>query len=78
MAADSIDEIFYMPDQDHEWNRTDTVNAVSYLARTRVIDRIVALDDFDVEWRRPCANTCGFRAWAKLPYAISATNSPCA
>jgi hypothetical protein len=47
--ADSIDEIFYMPDQNHEWNRADTVKAVSYLARTRVIDRIVALDDFDVE-----------------------------
>ena len=44
-----IDEIFYMPDQNHEWNRTDTIKAVSYLARTRVIDRIVALDDFDVE-----------------------------
>jgi glutathione synthase/RimK-type ligase-like ATP-grasp enzyme len=46
---DSIDEIFYMPDQNHEWNRADTVKAVSYLARTRPIDRIVALDDFDVE-----------------------------
>ena len=46
---ESIDEIFYMPDQNHEWNRADTVKAVSYLARTRVIDRIVALDDFDVE-----------------------------
>ena len=47
--VESIDEIFYMPDQNHEWNRSDTVKAVSYLARTRVIDRIVALDDFDVE-----------------------------
>src|SRR5207244_3919111 len=46
---ESIDEIFYMPDQDHEWNRADTIKAVSYLARTRTIDRIVALDDFDVE-----------------------------
>src|SRR3954447_6568345 len=46
---ESIDEIFYMPDQNHEWNRADTVKAVSYLARTRAIDRVVALDDFDVE-----------------------------
>jgi biotin carboxylase len=46
---ESIDEIFYMPDQDHAWDRADTIKAVSYLARTRVIDRIVALDDFDVE-----------------------------
>src|SRR5450759_1415435 len=46
---ESIDEIFYMPDQNHDWNRADIIKAVSYLARTRVIDRVVALDDFDVE-----------------------------
>jgi len=46
---DSIDEIFYMGDVDHEWNRQDTVKAVSYLARTRSFDRIIALDDLDVE-----------------------------
>ncbi len=46
---DSVDEIFYMPDRDHEWNRTDTMNSVSFLARTRDFDRVVALDDFDVE-----------------------------
>src|SRR5450759_2230281 len=44
-----IEEIFYMPDQNHDWNRADLIKAVSYLARTRVIDRVVALDDFDVE-----------------------------
>src|ERR1035437_8530631 len=43
--TESIDEIFYMPDK----NRADIIKAVSYLARTRVIDRVVALDDFDVE-----------------------------
>lgn len=47
--TESIDEIFYMPDQNYEWNRQDTVNSVSYLARTRDFNRIVALDDFDVE-----------------------------
>jgi len=46
---ESIDEIFYMPDKQHEWDRGDTIRAVSYLARTRIFDRIVALDDFDVE-----------------------------
>jgi biotin carboxylase len=46
---ESIDEVFYMPDKNHEWNRADTVKAVSYLARTRALDRVVALDDFDVE-----------------------------
>jgi hypothetical protein len=45
----AIDEIFYMPDTDHLWNRTDLVNAVSHLGRTHEFDRIVGLDDFDVE-----------------------------
>lgn len=44
-----VDEIFYMPDTEHEWNRQDTLKSVSFLARTRAIDRIVAIDDFDVE-----------------------------
>ena len=46
---ESIDEIYYMPDKDHAWDRRQTLDAVSYLARTRVFDRIVPLDDFDVE-----------------------------
>jgi phosphoribosylaminoimidazole carboxylase (NCAIR synthetase) len=47
--AGSVDEIFYMPDNDHAWDGEDTIKAVSFLARTRDFDRIVALDDFDVE-----------------------------
>ncbi len=43
------DEIFYMPDEKHKWRREDTLNAVSYLARIQEIDRIVPLDDFDLE-----------------------------
>ena len=46
---DAIDEIFYLPDDGHQWNPVHMRNAVSYLARTRVFDRIVALDDFDIE-----------------------------
>jgi biotin carboxylase len=46
---ESIDEVFYMPDQDKTWNRNDTLLAISHLARTEVIDRVVALDDFDLE-----------------------------
>ncbi|HVN03893.1 MAG TPA: hypothetical protein VMT86_05705 [Bryobacteraceae bacterium] len=46
---ESLDDIFYMPDQDKTWNRNDTVLAISHLARTQVIDRVVALDDFDLE-----------------------------
>jgi len=42
----SIDERFLMPDISQQPNVT---NAVSYLAMERKIDRVVALDDFDVE-----------------------------
>lgn len=44
-----VDEVFYMPDVDKVWNRDDTLRGVSYLMRRRKIDRIAALDDFDVE-----------------------------
>jgi hypothetical protein len=43
---DVIDELFLMPDLG---DRQGVINAVSYLARSRVIDRIVALDEFDIE-----------------------------
>ncbi len=43
---ESIDEFFHMPDL---YAVDNVVRGVSYLARTRQIDRIVALDDFDVQ-----------------------------
>jgi biotin carboxylase len=46
---DSIDEIFFMPDYKKQWDRQQTLNAVSFLARTENLDRIVPLDDFDLE-----------------------------
>jgi hypothetical protein len=46
---DCLDDIFYMPDEGKIWNLDDTLKAVSYLARTERIDRIVPLDDFDLE-----------------------------
>ncbi len=46
---EAIDEIFYMPDVDKRWDREQTLRAVSYLARTRRFDRIVPMDDFDLE-----------------------------
>ncbi len=45
-ARDSIDELFLMPNLSR---RPDITHAVSYLARSHVIDQIVALDDYDVE-----------------------------
>ncbi|MEO8232985.1 MAG: ATP-grasp domain-containing protein [Ignavibacteriota bacterium] len=46
---ESLDEIFYIPDKNKDWDMQDVIYGVSYLARTENIDRIVALDDFDVE-----------------------------
>src|SRR6185437_3173527 len=46
---ESLDDIFYMPDEEHEWNLQHMLLAVSHLARTTQVDRIVPLDDFDVE-----------------------------
>ena len=46
---ESIDETFYIPDVQKEWKMEDVLLGVSYMARKESIDRIVALDDFDVE-----------------------------
>ncbi len=42
---ESLDEIYFMPDLS---KTEDVILGVSYLARTRVIERIAALDDYDV------------------------------
>ena len=46
---DSIDEFFYIPDVEKKWKIEDVLLGVSYMARSENIDRIVPLDDFDVE-----------------------------
>ncbi|HYP52337.1 MAG TPA: hypothetical protein VEQ42_02290, partial [Pyrinomonadaceae bacterium] len=43
---ESVDEFFYMPEN---FGLDALVRGVSFVARTRAIDRIVPLDDFDVE-----------------------------
>ena len=42
---DSIDEIFYMPSLS---TFPDIIYSVSYLARSRIIDQVIPLDDYDV------------------------------
>jgi biotin carboxylase len=44
-----LEDIFYMPDREKEWNLQHMLFAVCYLARNIRIDRIVPLDDFDLE-----------------------------
>jgi biotin carboxylase len=43
---EAVDEFFYMPE---DFALDELTLAVSYVARTREIDRVVPLDDFDVE-----------------------------
>jgi hypothetical protein len=45
-AHAAVDEFFYMPSFE---DRRGVINGLAYLFRTRPIDRIVALDDYDVE-----------------------------
>ncbi len=46
---ESLEDVFLIPDTEKKWNRNDVIYGISYLARRQKIDRIVALDDFDVE-----------------------------
>ena len=55
---DSIDEMFFMPE---ELPLSGLINAVSYAARNQKIDRVVALDEFDME------NVSALREHLRIP-----------
>jgi biotin carboxylase len=55
---DSIDEMFFMPE---EITVKELINAVSFVARSQPIDRIVALDEFDME------NVSALREHLRIP-----------
>ncbi|MGB0525139.1 MAG: ATP-grasp domain-containing protein [Flammeovirgaceae bacterium] len=45
-----IDEIFYVEeDEDQAWNMDQVIDGLAYFMRANKVDRMVALDDFDVE-----------------------------
>jgi biotin carboxylase len=46
---EAIDDIFYINDVDKQWKMEDVIYGVSFLSRKHKLNRIVALDDFDVE-----------------------------
>ena len=48
-AFEYIDEIFYMPGQDLEWDMDLLLKGVGGLMKENKIDAIIALDDYDVE-----------------------------
>ena len=55
---EAIDEMFFMPE---ELSLKELLHAVSYAARTRHFDRVVALDEFDME------NVAAIREHLRLP-----------
>jgi biotin carboxylase len=55
---EAITEMFYLPE---ELPLQGLINAVSYMARSRPIDRIVALDEFDME------NVAALREHLRIP-----------
>jgi hypothetical protein len=44
-----IDDVFYLEGVDGDWNVEHLIGGIAWLMRGKSIDRIVALDDFDVE-----------------------------
>ncbi len=49
-AREAIDDIFYVEQgPNNEWKMEDVAAGLAWLMRTRKFDRIVSLDDFDVE-----------------------------
>jgi len=56
--SEAIDEMFYMPE---DLSTEDIIRAVSFMARTQPIDRIVALDEFDME------NVAALREHLRIP-----------
>ena len=47
--TESLDDVFYVQDDKKRWNLNDLILGASHLARRVAIDRIVPLDDFDLE-----------------------------
>lgn len=49
-AREALDDIFYVQENaENEWNMEEVIAGMAWLMQTKKIDRIVALDDFDVE-----------------------------
>jgi biotin carboxylase len=46
---ESLDDIFFVPDDKKRWKIEDLILGTAHLARRTVIDRVVPLDDFDLE-----------------------------
>lgn len=49
-AREALDDIFYVQENaENEWNMEEVIAGMAWLMQSKKIDRVVALDDFDVE-----------------------------
>jgi hypothetical protein len=71
---ESLDDIFYLP---ADLPLADIVKAVTHLARSQKIDRIVALDEFDMETASTLREHLRVPGMGSPPCAIFATSWPC-
>ena len=72
---DVLEEMVTMP---AGLTRDQILNTVTWVARTRRFDRIVALDEFDLEIAAKFVNICASEAWVQQRLPTIATNSRCA
>jgi len=75
LAREILDDIFYIPE---DLTLQQMIHAVSYMARTVKIDRIVALDEFDMEPAAELREHMRIPAWAPPRSGTRATSWPCA
>ncbi len=46
----AIDEVYYMPEiEPYQWNMDHMIEGIQYLLKDKIITKVIALDDFDVE-----------------------------
>ena len=70
---ESLDDVFYIP---VDLPLPEIVKAVTYLARDKKIDRIVASTSSIWKPPPPFESTCGSLAWGSPPCVTSATSWP--
>ena len=74
----AIDEVFYMEEvKPSVWNLDHLIQGFSHLMKTRKVDAVIALDDYDVEKAVWIVRHSVFQGWGKLLTVISEINWPC-
>ena len=77
-SHDCIDEIFYGDVTGDNWNMENVKKGLAYVLRSHKVDRIVALDDYDVERGAYLREHFRIAGMGQTTARYSATNSPCA